>query len=112
MKPTVPIVFALCPKCKGRHITLISDLPADAELTDEQAALLEQFAQVHVAELRAMCSQHRRETTVSSYWSDGRPPDNEITRDPRDAPDVMEWRYENCWCADIEILSRHFTFSL
>ena len=67
MKPLAPVIFSTCPECKGRHVTLISDIPAANELTEEQAEMMQAATANYVEDLRHMCAKHRKELTVSCW---------------------------------------------
>ena len=96
-----PFVFAWCPHCNGRHLTLITAFPHTEPLTDAQTQKIAAVVAEYLDEIASMCVEHRSTLSVSADWSGPRPPD--AIRDPRDAPEVMKWRRFNCWLADVAL---------
>jgi hypothetical protein len=96
-----PFVFAWCPTCDGRHLTLITAFPCTEPLTDAQTQKIVAVVDEYLGEVASMCAEHRSTLSVSADWSGPRPPD--AIRDPRDAPEVMKWRRFNCWLADVAL---------
>lgn len=96
---TAPYVFAWCPKCKKRHLTVISQLPANRPLTAAQQHELEHVTDDYLKIVASMSAAQRRQLSVSGCWPEGRPAD--AVRDPRDASQTMEWRRRNCWLVSV-----------
>ena len=96
-----PFVFAWCPTCNGRHLTLITAFPASEQLTDAQTQKIGAVVAEYLSEVASMCAEHRRDLSVSADWAGPRP--TNAIRDPRDAPEVMRWRRFNCWLAEVQI---------
>ena len=59
-----PFVFAWCPTCNGRHLTLITAFPVSEPLTDVQTQKVLAVVAEYLGDVASMCAEHRRDLRV------------------------------------------------